>query len=539
MLQRNNSQTCYAETPSGKFTVRCIQKMLKIHEMKNIKAAVEREIIWFLEDYTTPQTVSENPPATAIMSFQKMLYSSKYDEAIRPHGITPTELSMICDNRWLSDDHITWLMKKLTDSGTDTYCIYLNGVLNTNPMGFRRLCCRDNLPSKILFSINVGVSGTGDTYFGTDHKPGCHWTMCYIDTIQKKIIYGDSMAWNYPKSLPEKANMYIKAISPNDDVANYTIVTCHDPSSTASGTHCCNENCANFYPFQTCGSICGVVVMVMAAIACHNPAYFCYLSTRHSQDLPNVFLQTPSRYSKYLRFVIASWIAENSVNTFYIIPVQDENSINVAGGKQEETSRNSKTCTRPEDTAQKIPTNSNGKHNSSSFLKDSKLKTGPQCQPSTEEISKECNASTDDKEDACNSTSSQSSMPKKKAEFQPEKLNEKKKFQCNHCPSCFTTNFSFRRHMQSQHPTATAELEGKSKCNHCGFKCHRIGDLGTHLSQKHNAIFEIESITLNNINGKSIIIINFSSHLCLILHRNLLLLHLFCCDLGISSRQFM
>ena len=146
----------------------------------------------------------------------------------------------------------------------------------------------------------------------------------------------------------------------------------------------------------------------------------------------------------------ASWIAENSVNTSYIIPVQDENPINVVGGKQEETCCNSKTCTRPEDTAQKIRTNSNGKHNSSSFLKDSKLKTGPQCQPSTEEISKDCNASTDDKEDACNSTSSQGSMPKKKAEFQPEKLNEKKKFQCNHCTSSFTTNFSFRRHMQSQ-----------------------------------------------------------------------------------------
>ena len=79
-------------------------------------------------------------------------------------------------------------------------------------------------------------------------------------------------------------------------------------------------------------------------------------------------------------------------------------------------------------------------------------------------------------------------------------------------------------HMQSQHPTATAELKGKSKCNHSGFKYHRIGELRTHLSQKHNAIFEIESITLNNINGKSIIIINFSSHLCLILHRNLFLL---------------
>ncbi len=88
-------------------------------------------------------------------------------------------------------------------------------------------------------------------------------------------------------------------------------------------------------------------------------------------------------------------------------------------------------------------------------------------------------------------------------------LTKRKKFQCRHCSSCFTTNFSFRRHMQSRHPTATADLEGKSECNSCGFKCHRIGDLRTHLSQKHNVIFKTESITLNNTNGKSIIIINF------------------------------
>jgi hypothetical protein len=92
--------------------------------------------------------------------------------------------------------------------------------------------------------------------------------------MQKKIIYGDSMAWNYPKSLLEKANMYIKATSPSDDVANYTVVTCHDPYSTARGAHFCSDTCATFYPLQTWGSICGVVVMVMAAIACHNLVYF-------------------------------------------------------------------------------------------------------------------------------------------------------------------------------------------------------------------------------------------------------------------------
>ena len=501
-------QTCYAETPSGKFSLSSIQNMLKIHDIK--KAAVEREIVWFSQDYTKPQAVAEHPSVTVILNFQKMLYSKKYDEAISPHGITPTELSMICGNRWLSDDHMTWLMKELTDSGTDTYCVYLNGVLNTDPRRFRRFRCRGNLPSKVLFSINVGLSATGDTYFGTDRTPGCHWTMCHIDTIQKKIIYGDSIAWNYPKSLLEKANMYIKAISPSDDVANYTNLTCHDPSSTALGAHCCSETCANFYPLQTCGSICGVVVMVMAAIACHNPAYFSHLSTRHSQDLPNVFLQAPSRFSKYLRLVIASWITENSVNTSYIIPVQDEFQMNASGGKQEDTYRNTKKCARSEDTAQKIHVDTNGKRNSSSAHKSSKPQTESEFQPNTEEVSNNCNASTyDKKDDYSNSSSIQCSKPNvPRSEFQSG-LTKRKKFQCSHCSSCFTTNFSLRRHMQSRHPTATADLEGKTECNSCGFKCHRIGDLRTHLSQKHNVIFKTESITLNNINGKSIIIIKF------------------------------
>ena len=109
--------------------------------------------------------------------------------------------------------------------------------------------------------------------------------MCHVDTFHKKITYGDSLAWYYPNSLFEKANMYIQAISPSDDVANYTIVTCHNPASTSSGGHCCGETCAILYPLQTCGSICGVAVMVMAAIACQNPAYFSYLLAKHNQGI--------------------------------------------------------------------------------------------------------------------------------------------------------------------------------------------------------------------------------------------------------------
>ena len=40
-IVERKGQTCYAETPSGKFSLSSIQNMLKIHEIKNIKAAVD------------------------------------------------------------------------------------------------------------------------------------------------------------------------------------------------------------------------------------------------------------------------------------------------------------------------------------------------------------------------------------------------------------------------------------------------------------------------------------------------------------------
>lgn len=55
--------------------------------------------------------------------------------------------------------------------------------------------------------------------------------------------------------------------------------------------------------------------------------------------------------------------------------------------------------------------------------------------------------------------------------------------------------------MQSKHPTKTENLSGKCKCNECGVKYHKIGDLRKHLSRDHN-MFISESVTINNLAGK-------------------------------------
>ena len=105
----------------------------------------------------------------------------------------------------------------------------MNGSINKDPKTLRRFSRGDALPTKLLFAINVARPSAGETQFGTDERPGCHWTMCYIDTIGNKITYGDSLAWQYPSNLLEKVNQYIKAVSSDDDVTNYSIFYCHDP----------------------------------------------------------------------------------------------------------------------------------------------------------------------------------------------------------------------------------------------------------------------------------------------------------------------
>ena len=92
-----------------------------------------------------------------------------------------------------------------------------------------------------------------------------------------------------------------------------------------TGTHECNFACAQLYPFQTCRSICGIVVMVMSAIACQNLPLFKLMSSTcisqgNTNQLPHIYLQKPSQFNAYLCRVIASWVAENAVTIEYVVP---------------------------------------------------------------------------------------------------------------------------------------------------------------------------------------------------------------------------
>lgn len=315
----------YVETTSGKMDLPTIQTLLRFHSAINIKKAVEHELSWFADKFAKPPMVIEHPSASSVAKFQEILYTNRNDEMLQPCSMSPNELSKLCLNRWISDDHICWTTKILNRSQTDTYCIYLNGMINKDPKTLRRFSktIEHKTLNQLLFAVNVGAS-QGKTFLATDTRRGCHWTLCLVDLKTKKILYGDSLAWPLPDGLVNKVKGYINAAT-NEDGSDYSIMMCHDSDSISpsTGCHICNHNCAQSYPLQTCSSICGVVVIVMAAIACLQPVTFKYLSTLHSnfrKQLPEFFLRNPTGFSKYLRRVVAAWVAENEVNINHVLP---------------------------------------------------------------------------------------------------------------------------------------------------------------------------------------------------------------------------
>ena len=51
-----------------------------------------------------------------------------------------------------------------------------------------------NSSIKSCFALTVGQDQYG-TFLGSDEQIGYDWTLCHVDTVARKIVYGDSLGW--------------------------------------------------------------------------------------------------------------------------------------------------------------------------------------------------------------------------------------------------------------------------------------------------------------------------------------------------------
>ena len=318
----------YIESTIGRFDLSSIQNSVSLLSAAGTKKAVIEEIDWFNSKRIVPKSVKSSPPITAINNFKSLIFNHTYCEMFNQYSMSPAELSGLCCKRYISGDHVRWIINQLNNKQSEVLCIYMNSIIDIVQFVDRALQKRIGngiaVPTKVVFVLNVGKYSDGSTYLGSDSKMGNHWSICTYDPASNVLIYGDSLGWSVPVGFLEKAYTYLDRIYNAPSQARPQMKVCHDCSITdSSGRHKCDPLLCSSYPLQTCYNVCGVVALMVTAIYCLCPEVYVQMTSIQSiqsTKRPYMFLQEPSKYNKYLRLCLASWFSEENINIDYIVP---------------------------------------------------------------------------------------------------------------------------------------------------------------------------------------------------------------------------
>ena len=108
---------------------------------------------------------------------------------------------------------------------------------------------------------------------------------------------------NVPTSLKEKITEFYKEIY-GEEMKGFSFKKWHDHTGQDGK---CGPTCARSYLLHTCGSVCGLVAITLTALACLAKSVFQNLISKN-EKLTEFFFTTPSRYAKYLRMVLCTWL---------------------------------------------------------------------------------------------------------------------------------------------------------------------------------------------------------------------------------------
>lgn len=201
---------------------------MQLHKAKEVETCVEKELDWFSTNRLIPKSVKRTPSLVSLNNFKSLIHNRPYNLFVNPYEMFPDELARLCGERYLSGDHMMYVVRKLNEMQDDVLCVY--GNYNPDPKKCleRFMRSKQQLPTRIAFLLNVGSNPrNGETYIGTYEKPGNHFAMAIVSD-RTTCTYGDSLGWMAPIELKDLVDQYCKVLYGEGDV---NIVECHKPHS--------------------------------------------------------------------------------------------------------------------------------------------------------------------------------------------------------------------------------------------------------------------------------------------------------------------
>ena len=199
----------------------------------------------------------------------------------------------------------------------DTLLLCPNAVVNiTNEMARKRKIFNFGMVKRLVLPLNVGKEN-GQTFIGTMNKSGSHWVLVVVEIRPfKRILYCETLAWKPPSDIIDVVNRYISHIPRIGKYDDTHLFLAHHPMATSRFGHMCDWRCRN-YPLQTCSDVCGVIVLIIAALAAVDQPLFQFLIGPSEKS--QVYLQRPSQHAYFLRRIIMCWFAESRIEINYVL----------------------------------------------------------------------------------------------------------------------------------------------------------------------------------------------------------------------------
>ena len=166
----------------------------KLHKAREIKEAVEKELTYLFSPCLKPVSITKDIDYNALQTFIELIHNTSYLSKLISFDMLPEELARLCGRRYLSDEHVSWVIQNLHSMQSDVLCIFGNFVTD-----IERFCERQvesGQYKKLLFIFNVGytkTAGQNSTFIAENGLTGCHFSICVYDKELKTAIYGDSL----------------------------------------------------------------------------------------------------------------------------------------------------------------------------------------------------------------------------------------------------------------------------------------------------------------------------------------------------------
>ena len=233
-------------------------------------------------------------------------------------------LSSLSQRGWLSTDHVTWTLNEINKVQMDTLLLCPNAVVNIKNEMARRTKRFPFWSLKLMvFVANVGKKVDGSTFFGRmGQAGGNHWVLIVVELRPyKHIFYCDTLAWQSPPDLLKMVNEFVAHIPQVGKYHPHHLTLAHPPETSTWKMHYCDGRCLN-YPIQTCTSVCGVIAVVIAAVAALEPDFFRVFTSAWVKT--KIYLHKPTEYAHYLRRVLIAWFVEQRIELNYILTPESQ-----------------------------------------------------------------------------------------------------------------------------------------------------------------------------------------------------------------------